>query len=352
MSSTGGDSDLVPSSYRPPQVTVHSPVTTPVEATTSEHESPGDMSSSTPDATSPLPNDRFQKVRDSALIRSNSFSHDKELSDALRWNQAETVGSLTTSHYSGEPSEEGSEKPQTQTTDEWSMLDRTGMQETVEDEYSFPEGDDSKPLEGSLVTKSKDDDANESSGASLATPAPTILARKRERRRVNISGRMGMAMQMEPIHEDEAPQTNRSRSHTLNESKISHPPTPTRTRSSSDSEETRPISRKVSAPDLTTRDKLQDYTALRFNKSKASNANSTSPFLTFPLSKGPLRRTPLPQASALTAILSSASKSSGPINPFTSLYGALALRTQDALKLTVFFPTSKASYLPPVCNGL
>ncbi|KAM0756389.1 SIN1-domain-containing protein [Meredithblackwellia eburnea MCA 4105] len=209
---------------------------------------------------------------------------------------------------------------------------------------------------------------------------PNIRIRPgRERRRVNISGRMLVPIS-EPPHEEESPTSG------------GPPPTagtndsPVRPRSNTDPEllsapgasqgqsiSTEPtrqdsparVRRKNSAPSLmlaspvTTASDTSGSSPRRGPNPAVAAMSSTlrppiphrhnsQPTLVFaPRSSfAATSRPPPPQRSALSALLSNTSDSMSVSNPFSSLYAALVSRSSDALKLSVYFPHSKTPSKP------
>lgn len=266
----------------------------------------------------------------------SSYTHDQEVSDALRWgtDAAAARRDQGRTRANGGSSDGGSVsgtslQPRTQTTDnEWSMLDQSAIRgrSSTSDETGFTPLSPSQSEPAAPITEAVEADEE------LAdSTQPLVGGRRRERRRVNISGRTAMAMP--PIKEDEpSGQSGRARARTL-PTTAEH--IENRSRSGSDSatgpaEPRRGLGRKSSAPQLAP-DK-DPAPPLR------PDPPPPAPSLTF--QRTPIRPAPASTSSALTAMLSAASRSSGPTNPFTHLYGALAARQSEGLALSAFFPSS------------
>lgn len=200
--------------------------------------------------------------------------------------------------------------------------------------------------------------------------------RTRERRRVNISGRMLVPIS-EPANEEDTPphsaapgphpSAGLSDSHgrpRSNTDPSSHPNAAATTGEPTTSATTEPapavgaepplLRRKSSAPSLlpTLIDQADvastsPASSQRTPSKRGAHPPRHQPTITF--AKRPVARlpppsttTPLPTArSALTALLTSQSDTPGSSNPFSTLYGALSSRGTDALKLTLYFPGSK-----------
>lgn len=210
-------------------------------------------------------------------------------------------------------------------------------------------------------------------------PPPTRLRAGRERRRVNISGRMLVPI-VEPANEEDTPPTSappgphpsaavevtaRPRSNTDPEALAvplsTQADVPTRSKQEDSPNRLR---RKASAPGLLLQGPLTSAppsatttpqhptvplptTATLAPPPSPSRQHSSHSTITFPLrSTFTDVRPPVPQRSALSALLSSKSDSPSASNPFSALYAALASRASDALKLSIYFPNSKTPTKP------
>jgi len=229
---------------------------------------------------------------------------------------------------------------------------------------------------GALAGPSLDEDAILEPGPEAADPVAPLPARPvgRERRRVNISGRM-----LASIAEPAQPPSSGS-----NSDEDGGPPAAQlghRRRSTEPAVAFQVVSgkklvreadgtsrleegartRKVSAPGALPPPAGGALAGLAPAMSRAASANSAaslapppssngrkqarpppSPVLSFPsrasmaaLPVAPLRK------SALTAMLSASAEDAGPVNPFARLYGALSTKGNDGLGLSVYFPHSK-----------
>lgn len=249
-----------------------------------------------------------------------------------------------------------------------------GRERSDSDSSSFAPGSTNN-----RISAIEEDDEDE-----LQPPPPPIQVprnfRARERRRVNISGRMLVPI-AEPVHEEEMP--------SVPASAAPHPSSapngsPTRPRANTDpisppdadlsnavespgpSEGTSSIERKrkVSAPSLMLSANLP--AAHDAPPSAPSSAPASPPQHLRPKPQPPPPpRTPVrqhhavlsfakrsdiptssapaaPKRSALTALLTAKEDSPSASNPFSQLYAALVSRGSDALKLTIYFPQSQA----------
>lgn len=336
----------------PPVVTVQSPVSSPAPSPhariESEDHSPA---SSTADADSDLPSEseaqEKRRLRTATITHSSSFSHDQELSDALRWDEGAdsrdpAAASLTTT--SDEGPLQAAEKAalsddESRTADTWNELGpgSRAQASSADDEFSFiGKGLHPSASQQSLQKVNADEGAIEAKKDEPAQDSLAVLQqRRRERRRVNISLRV--PLQVAPpiksiVEEDE------------NGSRATSPVKPStsanRNRARTNSYERQgqqSLKRKASAPSsLSTQPEGIKSPHIDSGSHRGKSRNNT--LYTFPIHKTSI--VPRSQASALTALLA-ASSAPQSHNPYTPLYGALASRTGDALRLSLFFPHSR-----------
>ncbi|KAK4701076.1 target of rapamycin complex 2 subunit MAPKAP1/AVO1, partial [Phenoliferia sp. Uapishka_3] len=195
----------------------------------------------------------------------------------------------------------------------------------------------------------------------------------RERRRVNISGRMLVPI-TEPVNEEEhsvhvpTPATQaETMGEVLTRARSNTDPEPLAVPSGTKVESTvEPpqaespgrLHRKASAPSLlgpitaspsSATLSPQQPTVSHPKPDTLSPPTPTTPHrshsqhsITFPSrATSTYKPPPLPQRSALSTLLSSMSDSPSASNPFSALYAALASRATDALTLSIYFPHSK-----------
>jgi len=217
---------------------------------------------------------------------------------------------------------------------------------------------DNPPISASVQT--------ETDSSALIPP----LAQRRERRRVNISGKLVQGLQINglpPIQEP--PEEKLSLSKRLPDA-LSMPLNlndgyyASKVRTRADTDPKLPITQQPSpkpirrqASDTQLRSKASSLRSLNgarlssgFSTSPSlsiehvkSASRSNSPYLTFPIQRREIKSPPLTSTSALTSMLSKQPSSDGAENPFKYDYGALIVRGAgtDFLRLKIFFPNSK-----------
>lgn len=402
----------------PPLVTIQSPVTTPQDSPVPpQTPAEGDEYDSESTANQGFDSDtseqarRDRRSRPVTLMNPPAYAHDKELSDALRWQAdgptslddqpTEDPPSSTSPVFSMRPSktdrdtdmgqedlaaEMGTQPSRNRVSD----VDDPSSLETfsfipgpaTQDEYDFMSTSSAlsaaspiikdmrgrrsgfrlEPSNANKLTQSDDitqaqipTDASSAAAAAPLPPAAPAIGRKRERRRVNISGKFlplqapaGMPAFRAIPEETDATDNN------------APPVSPTTTRARADTEPKQspfvqqPMRRQASSDGLardrnalTTR---PSATALNqdFRKRALSNVSarnrSASDLSSQPPGKTGLdfsraRLKPQIAGSALTALLSQKANEDISSNPYTSQYGALVMRSPiDGLKLKLFFP--------------
>lgn len=435
-----------PSSRPPPLVTVHSPIVTPQDSPISPGarangaQQPSISSTSQAlqrmasqqvneedDSEPPSPPKR--KTRPITFISTPNYSHDTELSDALRWEERGPMG-LEEDASPVSPSDPLNSVPgfeddnmdpatptETETDDtetnaslnnpvygrrafDGTSVDanRHGLAEMPKtaDDYDFLSETASVLSGASLAaqqarlrlrrSKGAEPDSTEvtrrdslAPGQALPVVDPGTGGQRRERRRVNISGKFLPLQQQNPSNLLPIPEPSDPRAEAA-DSNDSSPTRSLRMRSragteprqgsifseaahvirrqaSSDalvppqraSASLRPLSRLVFADGPTNlagigESKGGSMTSSRRNSYNAApSSSSAGSSLTFPLGRTEVRRPALPAMSALTTMLSQQSESSSGSNPYTADYGALAIRGAGpkGLKLRLFFPHSK-----------
>lgn len=202
-------------------------------------------------------------------------------------------------------------------------------------------------------------------------PPPPGVRAARERRRVNISGRQLLVPITEPVHDEEdtpppsaepiphpavlGEPLHRPRSNT--DPELLAVPSVDQSTGSPLTNSARSLRKKASAPSLlgpsttapssaTTTPQQAPVplpsTAASLAPPTPSHRNHSQPPLIFPSrATSTYTRPPLPQRSALSALLSSKSDSPSASNPFSALYATLTSRATDALSLSIYFPHSK-----------
>ena len=431
-----------PSSRPPPLVTVHSPIVTPqdspispnAQATASHNASIGSASQALQRMTSQEDNDESQppsppkrKSRPVTFISTPNYSPDTELSDALRWEERGPMGLEEDASpispndpLNGIPGFENDAlelatptETETDDTETNASLNgagqlygrngtsvetsRYGLMEEPKtaDDYDFLSETASVLSGASLAaqqarirlrrSKGTDFDADEASkndssalGQGNPPPEPSTAGHRRERRRVNISGKFlpiqqaapGLLPIPEPIDPraetgdvDGSSPTRSLRTRTRagteprQASIFAESAHVIKRQASSDalmppqrtSVSLRPLSRLVFAAGASSAGAANDAsskdtssTSSRRNSYNAATTSTASgaSSLTFPLRRAEVRRPPIPAMSALTTMLSQQSEPAGGSNPYAADYGALAIRGAgpEGLKLRLFFP--------------